>query len=287
MNTIRSILVPVDFSDQAAETYQYALHFADKFSASIHLVYSMPTVPAVTTHPDLFMDMTKELLLIAEGNLQSFQRDGIGRAKYSLSKTPIVSGAVSVFGLKESVEKQCKEHNVDLVLMGTHGVQDAWDRLFGTNAAFLAGKIETPLLILPVGTEYHPFKSICFATDFRDRDLKSATLLLKSFYPFLPQMHFLHVQNPEEEPPVESIDFFRRAFERPQQGMAATFTTVTHYDVTDGVFNYLDTHQHDLLVMIKTNRGWWSRMLSHSETRETAGITNVPLLILGEYSQEE
>jgi nucleotide-binding universal stress UspA family protein len=284
MNAIKSILVPVDFSDLAAKSYQFALQLADELSASVHLLYCVSSAPGVTTHPDIFHNVMEELLQSAEVTLGTFKEKGIARV--ALNNTPIVIGSVRIGSLEDGINRESKEHDIDLVLIGTHGVQDNWDRLFGTHATALSGKVETPVLILPSGTEYRPFKSVCFATDFRDRDLKNATRLIKVFYPFLPHMHFLHVQHPEEAQPSEGIDFFRRAFERPQQGMEATFTTVTNHDVTDGVFGYLGTHHHDLLVMVKPNRGWWSRLLSHSETRETAGITNLPLLILGEKAWE-
>jgi nucleotide-binding universal stress UspA family protein len=286
MNAIKKILVPVDFSDLAAKSYQYALRLADEFSASIHLLYSKPSIRGATTHPEIFLEMNGELFLRAQKRLESFQEEGIAKTRGNLVNFPDVTSSVSVLSFKESVRQECEEHNIDLVLIGTHGVNDSWDRLFGTNAAFLVGKVETPMLIIPAGTEYRPFKSICFATDFRDRDLKNATHLLKVFYPFLPRMHFLHVQNPEEAQPPEGIDFFRHAFERPQQGMEASFTTVINQDVTDGIFSCLDTDDHNLLVMVKPNRGWWKSLVSHSETKETAGVTNIPLLIMGEDTWE-
>jgi nucleotide-binding universal stress UspA family protein len=274
----------VDFSDLAAASYQFALQLAEDLSASIHLLYRMSAAPGVTTHPDLFHNIMEELQKSAEVNLKEFQEEGI--AQTNLKKPPIVTNSVNIASFRESIIQQGKKHKVDLVLIGTHGVQDGWDRLFGTNAASLVGEIEIPLLILPADTEYRPFKSVCFATDFRDRDLKSAIRLNKALYRFLPHVHFLHVQDPEAVEPPEGIEFFRRAFERPQEGMDATFTVVTDRDVTNGIFDYLTAHHHDLLVMIKPNQGWWKRLTSHSETEETAGITTVPLLILGENTWE-
>lgn len=280
METIKSILVPVDFSDLAAESYDFALQLADELSASVHLLYRMSSAPGLTTRPDFFHNVMEELQKSAEVNLQTFQEEGIARA--DLKNPPVVTNSVSIASLVESISQESMERGTDLILIGTHGVQDGWDRLFGTNAASLVGKVETPLLILPAGSEYRPFKSVCFATEFRDRDLKNATRLNKVFYPFLPHFHFVHVQDPEEGEPAEGMAFFRRAFERPQEGVAATFTTVTNRDVTDGIFGYLASHQNDLLVMMKPNRGWWNRLTSHSETKESAGKTNIPLLIMGE-----
>lgn len=278
MNAIKSILVPVDFSDLAAESYQYALRLADELSASVHLIYSITTPPGITTHPDFFQHIAEEWYESAEANLQLFQEEGI--AQSSLSKLPTVNNFISIADLNKSIKAYCKEQQIDLILIGTHGVRDAWDRLFGTNVISLVEKIDTPVLILPPGTKYRPFKSICFATEFRDRDLKKATDLLQAMYPFLPQMHFVHVMDPAAAEPKEGIGFFRRAFERPQQRMQASYTTITNQDVTDGIFAYLETHQHDLLVMVKPNRKWWNRLVSHSETLESTGIATLPLLIL-------
>lgn len=280
MSVIKSVLVPVNFSGLAADAYQFSLHLGAELSATVHLLYCVTPPPGVTTHADMFESILEDLRNSAGQTLAAFREEGIERAK--LARLPVVTTSVSVGRLSECIGRTIEQEDVDLVLIGTHGVQNVWDRLFGTNAAFLAKQLEIPLLILPPGTRYRPFRSVCFATDFRDRDLKLATRLNKALFPFLPNVHFLHVLHPEASEPAEGIGFFRRAFERPGSGVAATFTTVTDRDITDGVFGYLGTHEHDLLVMVKPDLGWWKRLVFHSETSETAKKTPIPLLILGE-----
>jgi nucleotide-binding universal stress UspA family protein len=284
MNTIKAILVPVDFTDLAAESYGFALRLAAALSASVHLLYCASPATGLTTDLDTFQNITEALLRSEEETLRRFQQEGISRV--GLSNPPVVTSCVSISSFREGIRQQIKEQQADLVLVGTHGVKDSWDRLFGTHAASLIGKVEAPLLLLPPGTMYYPFRSVCFATDFRDRDLKLATQLFKALYPFLPHLHFLNIHDPEAAQPAEGMDFFRRAFERSQGGMQATFTVVNDHDVTEGIFGHLHTHEHDLLVMVKPNRSWWSRMTSHSEIEETAGKTTIPLLILGENEGE-
>lgn len=177
MRTIKSILVPVDFSDLAAESYQFTLHLAQDLSASVHLLYCMSAAPGLTTHPDFFQNMTEELLKSSEEKLQSFREAGLLKA--SSNKPPSVTVSVSLHNLEDSISRHSEKGGVDLVVMGTHGVKDAWDRMFGTHTTTVLDKIETPVLVLPAGNTYHPFKSICYATDFRDRDLNNATHLLK------------------------------------------------------------------------------------------------------------
>jgi hypothetical protein len=138
------------------------------------------------------------------------------------------------------------------------------------------------MLILPVTAEFQPIKAVCFATDLRDSDLAGAGRLSKTLAVFQPKVNYLHVHLPDDQQTSDGLDLFRRAFEQPRDGVEPTFTTVHNADVTDGIFANLDEHPHDLLVMIKPERGWWSRMFVHSDTKESAGITNLPLLILGE-----
>lgn len=280
MPAVKTILVPVDLGELAASAYRFSLRLAEDLSASIHLLYCLSPPPGVTTRPDEVWGIAKELERSAKANLHRFREEGLARA--GRHQPPVVSIAVRIGGFRQCIRQESENRKADLVLIGTHGVKDNWNRLFGSNAASLVGKVETPLLIVPAGAVYRPFKSVCFATDFRDRDLSCATRLNKALYPFLPHIHFLHVQDPLGEEPAEGIGFFRRAFERPQQGMEATFTTIKKADVTDGIFDYLERYHHDLLVMIKPGRGWWRRLVFHSETEETAGITNLPLLIMGE-----
>lgn len=184
MSVIKSVLVPVNFSGLAADAYQFSLHLGAELSATVHLLYCVTPPPGVTTHAGMFETILEDLQNSAGQTLAAFREEGIERAK--LARPPVVTTSVSVGGLGECMGRTIEQEDVDLVLIGTHGVQNVWDRLFGTNAAFLAKQLEVPLLILPPGTRYRPFRSVCFATDFRDRDLKLATRLNKALFPFYP-----------------------------------------------------------------------------------------------------
>jgi hypothetical protein len=228
------------------------------------------------------LDMTPQLYQQAEARLSTFTEAGKTAVRQQLRQLPDVQGSVSIYGLKEGIAAYVEDKEVDLIVMGTHGVQDGWDRFFGTNATFLVGKVQPPMLILPANTDFQPFRAICFATDLKESDLVGAGRLSKALSCFQPQVNFLHVHLPDNKQTPGALDLFRGAFEQPRDGVVATFTTIYDSDVTDGIFAYLDKHPHDLLVMVKPERGWWDRMFVHSDTRESAGITHLPLLVLGE-----
>lgn len=282
MKTINRILVPIDFSKIAANSYRYALQLAGELSASVHLLHCLPAIPAVPGHGHVVLDMTPQLYQQAEERIIAFVEDGKTAVRGQVSRMPEVSASVSAFGLGEGIDLYAEENEVDLIVVGTHGVQDGWDRFFGTNAAFLVGKVKPPMIILPATARFQPLKSICFATDLRESDLVGAGQLSKVMGVFQPQINFLHVHLPDDRQTSGALDLFRRAFEQPRDGLEAMFITVFNTDVTDGIFAYLEKDPHHLLVMIKPERGWWDRLFVHSETKESAGITSIPLLVLGE-----
>jgi nucleotide-binding universal stress UspA family protein len=287
MKSIKSLLVPVDHSEISVASYHYALRLAEKLSASVHLLHCIPAVGAVAGHGHMVFDLTVKLQQEAEARLQEFMEAGLEKLRPELEQLPEVKCSTSDYGLGEGIIYYAEANDVDLIVAGTHGVSDGWDRLFGTNAAFLAGKVKLPILVLPSETEFRPLSKICFATDLRDGDRDWAVRLNDALKVFNPSMDFLHVEDPEKAQSAGALDLFKRAFERPRNGMEATFTTVFDPDVTDGLFAHLQEQPHDLLVMVKPRRSWWDRLFVHSETKESAGITTLPLLIIGEGNLEK
>lgn len=282
MKTVKSILLPVDFSAIATGSYQYALKLAEELSASVHLLRCLPPGPTAAGAGGMIVDVTPQLFEQEEANLREFMEAGLSGFSAVRVRKPEVVGSVSYYGLREGIKRYVEEFDIDLVVIGTHGVHDNWDRLFGTNAAGLLGIVKAPVLVLPADAAFRPLTKICFATDLRESDLLEAERLSSTLALFRPEVNYLHVHLSDDKQTSGALDLFRRAFEQPRGGVGPTFTTVFNEDVTDGIFGYLEKNPHDLLVMIKPTRSWWDRMFVHSDTKESAGITNIPLLVIGE-----
>lgn len=76
MQTINQILVPTDFSEVAANSYQYALRLASELSASVHVLHCRPSTPAMVGYGNLVSDMTPELYQRAEERINTFVEEG-------------------------------------------------------------------------------------------------------------------------------------------------------------------------------------------------------------------
>lgn len=282
MQAINQILVPTDFSEIAADSYAYALRLAEELTASVHVLHCLPAIPAMVGHGNMVSDRAPQVHQRAQERINTFVKKGKAVVRQWVNRMPQVSVSVSTYGLGEGIAIYEEGQEIDLIVVGTHGIHDGWDRFFGTNAAFLAGKVQPPILILPAGIRYRTPERVCFATDLLASDVNAAKRLGDMFAVFRPKIDFLHIHLPDRQQPPERLEAFRQSFERPRNGVKATFSIILKEEAIDGIYTYLGSYPHDLLVMVKSEREWWNRLFFSSDTKEAAGITNLPLLILGE-----
>lgn len=142
--TYNKILVPIDFSSFSRNALRYAIHFAEQFKASLHLLYvSEPVIYP----PDFSMGQiavaasTLEIEKQASVELQKLAESEIG------SRLPYT---VSIRAGKPFVEiiEAAKEDDADLIIISTHGHSGVEQILFGSTADKVVRKSPCPVLTL-------------------------------------------------------------------------------------------------------------------------------------------
>jgi universal stress protein A len=143
---IRRILCPVDFSEFSTSVLAYAAAFAKLFGSEITVLHvfaaavppaSSATYPAwLLQVPDARKSIADELHLL----LAPLSSAGI------TVRTQIAEGNAAA-----EIARHAAEHDVDLVVMGTHG-RSGFDRLtLGSVAEKVLRKAPCPVLTIPPG----------------------------------------------------------------------------------------------------------------------------------------
>jgi nucleotide-binding universal stress UspA family protein len=112
---IKRILVPLDFSSTSRRALDHALGVALRFGASIHLIHvcERPAMmPSKEAHPSAFPDWSEQLGLNAEIQLAEIAR---------AVKGVRVSSEVRFGHPAPVIVETATTHQVDLIVMGTHG----------------------------------------------------------------------------------------------------------------------------------------------------------------------
>ena len=150
--SIRRILFPTDFSEPAKEAQKYAMALADRFGAELHLLHVVPEVAMPL--PDSTNAWTlpaADLKLQVEAAEQRLLQDlGPDWAEERRTvHTAVVGNAV------EEIVKYAKEHEIGLIVIGTHGRTGLSHLLLGSVAEKLVRLATCPVLTVhPQGHQF-------------------------------------------------------------------------------------------------------------------------------------
>ena len=142
--TITRILVPTDFSATSDAALDFAKTIATTFGASLHLlhVFEDPFVPgafAVDTYAPLSPDMRASLLDDAASRL-AHRLPPADKGRFN-GTTEIVAGVGAI-----AIVNYARDHDIDLIVMGTHGRTGMAHLLIGSVAERVVRTASCPVL---------------------------------------------------------------------------------------------------------------------------------------------
>ena len=277
------ILVPTDGGDVAAAAAEAALGLAAQFEATVHVVHvnELGELP-----PGADDDDASTLATGAQAAIRDVERDATERGL--TVETAIVEAGSSVH---EALVTYARRHDVDCLVMGTHG-RSGVDRLvFGSVAERTIRDAPVPVLTVHADSMLDPsFPSILVPTDGSDcaraavdhaidlADLTGATL------------HLLHVVDPAtvygdigavgfldslEEAGADLLADLRAEAEDAGLDVETTVTQGTPYRA---ITDYADEHDVGCIAMGTHGRTGVQRYLLGSVTSRVIRLSETPVL---------
>ncbi len=158
MKEIKSILTPIDFSENAAKIADAAMYIAGKFGASLDYVFVVqdfedysgfmaPPVNMLNLKEEIFRSAQLQMNTFLEENEEKFKKLGI----------PTVQGKVLTGDIAEEIMNYAKSNNSDLIVMGTHGYKGFERIIFGSVADKVVKNACCPVMTI------NPYQEECEA----------------------------------------------------------------------------------------------------------------------------
>ena len=137
MIAIKRILIPIDFSDTSTAAVGYGVDLAERYGASVHLLHVIER-SAIPPEPEFPLG-------IFEGQTVARERlvDVLNAAQRKAFRSEV---AVTVGHPSHEIVRYAKEHDIDIIVMGTHGRTGASHMLMGSVAEKVVRKAPCPVL---------------------------------------------------------------------------------------------------------------------------------------------
>jgi len=272
---MKTILVPIDFSEDSENAAHYAAELA-KFSGSkivlLH-IYSLPVPivenPVSDVQYEEIGTLNKELLKSLEAKLRSVHGN-------------IEIEAISTVGFTiEEIRYYSETKKADIVVMG---ISEAGKSVssFGNITTSTIKESACPVLIIPGNARFKKPSRIALACDYSsilpDEIIEKFKAIVKLFNAKVLVFDVLKT--------TELVNFEKAMAEH---SLEESFQDINHSvyfpsgdDLVKETNSFINKHMVDMLVMIPHKYSFFSGMFHRSNTKQMALNTHVPLLTIHE-----
>jgi nucleotide-binding universal stress UspA family protein len=152
MLTLKTVLVPTDFSEASESALRYGKAMAEAFGASLHVVHVMEDLLAHAWAAEVYVSSMPQL----RDEIERESRQRLGALLTDDERKKLRAEAALLAGNPFlEIIRYAKTHGVDLIVMGTHGRGPIAHMLLGSVAEKVVRK--SPCPVLTVREAQHEF----------------------------------------------------------------------------------------------------------------------------------
>ncbi len=142
-NLFKKILVATDGSEDARRAASYGVNIAKATGAEVHALYIISTQHAVTTRTVMGWSEAFEEYLANKGGVAIADVEKLGK-EAGVKVEPVFLKGIPADKILEYAE----ENNIDLIVMGTHGLTGIKRFLIGSVAESVVRHSKAPVMVI-------------------------------------------------------------------------------------------------------------------------------------------
>lgn len=274
---MKHILLLTDFSKNSKNAIYYALELLQDEPCEFYVLHVKSSTNFTsddlvfasnqTIYQALIKKEKTKLTKLVRGLKDTYQND---RHNFEL----IVDYDVFTDAINQAVRSK----EIELVVMGTNGISETKEVIFGSNAINVIRKVNIPTLVVPDGYEYTPPKEILLTLDaFDSLHGKSFKKLTEFVEKRKLQMHVLRINPLSDSSNIEASD--RSDLTAALKDKNFIYHIIRDIPMNLAVHTYLQTNSIDMMVLIVQKETFFERFFIGSTTTQISKDVMVPLLI--------
>lgn len=287
----RSILIPVELTDQINEVCDYGFYFAQKLNADVVFLHAYLT-PAYTitssssteintyslTDTETIRRIVKTNNADVENLTKLVQRwiaeDKIPNVKFSFE---VCEGVA-----EDEILAYCKREKPSMVVMGTRGRNRQDENLIGSVTAEVLEACRVPVMAIPAGLELKPdeIRRIAFLTNFDQNDLIAIDTVISFFGKEKIELYFIHTTDKKESWDEVMLAGIKDYFSNHYPGMKIDYAIIDKNESLDKVQPYLEKLAIDLVALNPKRRSLFARIFNQGIATRLLFNVDTPLMVM-------
>ncbi|MGJ5641765.1 universal stress protein [Formosa sp. S-31] len=271
---MKRILVPTDFSDEALYAAKIAAQFARKFDCEIHLLHMIelpiPQLDAVNSSYSALPEAMFFMKLAGQRFEKLLERDFFEGIK--------VHDIVKTNSTFEGISSTCKELDIDLIIMGSHGATGFKEMFIGSNAEKVVRTSHIPVLVIKSSDEDFQVNDLVFASDFKLDHKETYKQAIKFAELFDSKIHLLLVNTPNNFLTTNEANNRMNAFVKDTNFKNYTVNIYNDESVEKGILNFAYKINADVIGISTHGRQGIAHFLNGSISEDVVNHAKRPIL---------
>lgn len=270
---MKKILVPTDFSEQAENALKVAVQLAKINDSEIYLLHMLElplqeidalSTPSALPEAMFFMKLAEQKFeaLLSKSYLKDIR----------------VYDIVKNFPSFSSVIDTCHEHDVDLIVMGSHGASGLKEMFIGSNAEKVVRTSDIPVLVIKGKHDNFKVENFVFASDFKNDNKKTYRQAIEFAQSLGAKIHLLMVNTANDflstSEAKNRIDNFTKNYDFKDYSVHI----YNDESIESGVLNFSKEIGADLIGISTHGRQGISRFFSGSIGEDVVNHADLPVM---------
>ncbi len=270
---MKTVLLLTDFSDNARNAAEFAIALLGYESRKYVLVnvFIEPLTSASDAIPviDVLERDSKEGLI----NELAFLRSKYDKLGVQLDICPEPGG------LLFALDRLTEEHDVEFIVLGSHGASAKRKPLMGNNAAYIIKHFKAPMIVVPSDCRFSSPGHVLLAVDNRPYEqLTILQPLLDIIEQYASKVSVLNVQSGSSEEVTKTVEHDQ--VQAALKNIPHTFYREWGKKVSLGLVDFINEHNIDMICMIDRDRTFFDNLFHPSVIKKMSAKTQVPMLVL-------
>lgn len=271
------ILVPTDYSPEAKNATLYAFQFAQYTGGTLLLYHAMPSFIPITDIPfeNYYLDEKQEQDLL----LSSYKKH-ILENHLNPDTVPIAAVVDQQNIIQVGIENCCKNHQCDIVIMGTHGASGIKKFILGSNTSQCLAYCSMPIIAVPCNYRFEPIYHLVYASDLKNLKEELGILIpfAEVFHAALEVLYFDYAGPDSEQLLINakstiSVSNYKNIQLKIKKGLI-------YLTIAENLKIQIETNNTQLIIMVSGAQNWFDNLLIGSSTQQMVLDTSIPILVL-------